>query len=846
MRSLTAMGTMSSRKIGQIPVATAIALLSVALMTGCGYDSRGTTTTLSSDHSNMSSTMGEPVTFTAAVQGGGPLDMGEVDFLIDGKLYASHDLTLDEFGTGSVSAPAISTMAVGVHTVEAVYKADLSAGILGSSDTKQFTVNSTVALTITTTSPLPNGAVNQNPLYSQTFQPSGGVTPYTWSLASGTVPPGLALSSDGVLSGTPSLAGAYNFTVQVTDSSSPVLTATKSFSLQIDAGTLAITTTSLPSATVNQAYSQALQAAGGITPYNWSLSSGTLPAGLMLSAGGTISGAPKSSGTSNFTVQVKDSSSPIQTASQPLALTVQPGGNLVPTITQIVPEIVPPGSPDTQLEINGTNFDANASSVNFGPTGLATNSITPTKILATIPASLLVAPAGVNVSVTNVPPGGGTSNAVEFTISPGFKNGSPILNPGNIPAIDDAGDVVVAANGANAYVYVFNSSNNQWTLATVLTDPDVNPVAPLRGAVSVAINGNGNVIVLGSCADDSCLGHAFVYEKPAGGWTFAPNPMNPTAQLQPSNEASHLQLGYSVAIDRVGATIAVGAPCDHAKGVGALCGYVYVWTVPSGHWVDSNHENAVLQHMLANNTIEPTVGFSLAMDWQGGTIVTGAPGVLNPQSPPAGVVTGDVDVFVQTPGTWQTTSTPSAVLAAINTSVGDQVGWSVVVSTDGTTVVAGAPQHPADCSQLPCSPGPGAAYVFTNTNGWLQATELDDIQGQSGDWIGTSVALSDGGTVLVGAPFGNGAYGRIAAFLWNYRGLAQQQPFQWPSPNSGQDQSGNVVFNVSGWGAHISITRPLHIGSSFGQFTNITAVSGDVGEVNGVVGVPVTLILIPQ
>jgi hypothetical protein len=73
-------------------------------------------------------------------------------------------------------------------------------------------------LDITTTS-LPNGSVGTP--YSQTLQATGGTTPYTWSKTAGDLPAGLTLASTGIISGTPTTVGTYNFTVQVTDSTSP-------------------------------------------------------------------------------------------------------------------------------------------------------------------------------------------------------------------------------------------------------------------------------------------------------------------------------------------------------------------------------------------------------------------------------------------------------------------------------------------------------------------------------------------------------------------------------------------------------------------------------------------------
>src|SRR6202035_2114582 len=135
----------------------------------------------------------------------------------------------------------------------------------------------------------------------------GGTEPYTWSVVprTGSLPPGLTLSATGVISGTPVAGGRSDFTVQVTDSGNPPLTATDALSITVVAP-LAVTTASLPDGIVGSPYSQTLTAAGGTEPYTWSVIPGTgsLPPGLTLSATGVISGTPAGVGTSRFTVQV--------------------------------------------------------------------------------------------------------------------------------------------------------------------------------------------------------------------------------------------------------------------------------------------------------------------------------------------------------------------------------------------------------------------------------------------------------------------------------------------------------------------------------------------------------------
>jgi hypothetical protein len=188
------------------------------------------------------------------------------------------------------------------------------------------TIGAATPVSIATTS-LPDA--QQGIAYSQLLAATGGAPPYTWSVSSGSLPDGLTLNpSTGVISGTPTGSGASTFTVEATDSLTPTAqTTTQSLTLTVDAAAqLAITTTALPEATQATAYSTTLDAGGGTTPYTWSVSSGSLPAGLTLDPdSGELYGTPTGSGSFTFTVEVTDSSTPTpQTASQELTLTVSP------------------------------------------------------------------------------------------------------------------------------------------------------------------------------------------------------------------------------------------------------------------------------------------------------------------------------------------------------------------------------------------------------------------------------------------------------------------------------------------------------------------------------------------
>ena len=133
-----------------------------------------------------------------------------------------------------------------------------------------------------------------------------------WKISAGQLPPGIQLNYN-LISGTPTQAGTFSFTVQIQDYTMPQ-TATEDFTIVVDTH-LAITKWNLQGGGQNQPYTDAFTAVNGVPPYTWSATG--LPSGLNLNAStGQLTGTPATFGSFNYTVTATDSSVPLQSDTQ--------------------------------------------------------------------------------------------------------------------------------------------------------------------------------------------------------------------------------------------------------------------------------------------------------------------------------------------------------------------------------------------------------------------------------------------------------------------------------------------------------------------------------------------------
>ncbi|MEO8751652.1 MAG: IPTL-CTERM sorting domain-containing protein [Casimicrobiaceae bacterium] len=154
---------------------------------------------------------------------------------------------------------------------------------------------------------LPSGHIGTP--YSQIVSASGGLAPYTYAVSSGALPGGLLLNSlTGAITGTPTTAGIFNFTIMATDSNG--CPGSRPYVIVISAivcPTITLSPASLPNVVIGVPYNQTISASGGTAPYTYTVSSGALPTGLSLNpATGAITGTPNAVGIFNFTITATD------------------------------------------------------------------------------------------------------------------------------------------------------------------------------------------------------------------------------------------------------------------------------------------------------------------------------------------------------------------------------------------------------------------------------------------------------------------------------------------------------------------------------------------------------------
>ena len=186
-------------------------------------------------------------------------------------------------------------------------------------------------LTITAAA-LPQAGVSQP--FAQQFAATGGVAPYTWTVTAGTLPQGLQLSTQGLLSGTPLQFGAGNpFTIQVADTETPPQTATATFTLSVQ-NTLDIRRPRCLPAIVGVQYSAPVRGNRWPAAYKWTAGANLDTLGFSIDPNtGVISGIPLVAGAYTGGVSITDSEVTPASTTTNIIIPINPAGVAVSSTT---------------------------------------------------------------------------------------------------------------------------------------------------------------------------------------------------------------------------------------------------------------------------------------------------------------------------------------------------------------------------------------------------------------------------------------------------------------------------------------------------------------------------------
>lgn len=349
----------------------------------------------------------------------------------------------------------------------------------------------------------------------------------------------------------------------------------------------------------------------------------------------------------------------------------------------------------------------------------------------------------------------------ELTASDGVNGdqlGISVSISGNT-VVAGAENATVNGNAAQGAAYVFVKPAGGWgdmTQTAKLTASDGKAGDGFGGAVFI----EGNTIAVGACPQSGVCngpGKVYVFLKPKSGWTTSSKfKAELTASGGTANDGFSNELGLSAD----GKTIVVGAAGATINGNTAQ-GAAYVFVKPAAGWKTATQTAKLTElHGHAGD-----VAGEVSVSGDGSTVFVGAPGVAVGANTGQGVAY----LFLRPAHGWKTTSKYAAKLSAKDGAANDDFGFcqagSACISSDGKTVLAGAPQFIFSSGT---GAGPGKAYVFLKpATGWKTTgkfnAELTASDGVTGDALGWSAAITSN-TALVGAVVGNGGTGAAYVF----------------------------------------------------------------------------------
>ncbi|WP_343699564.1 putative Ig domain-containing protein [Caulobacter sp.] len=678
----------------------------------------------------------------------------------------------------------------GTPNVAGAYSYTIRATDAGSqSNTRAYSGTIAAALAVTPT-PLPVPVLNQ--AYSQTVTANGGTAPVTFSVSAGSLPTGLSLNSTtGAITGTPTASGAYSFTIQATDNNSA--TATQAYSGTIVAA-VTITTATLPTPVLTQAYSQTLATSGGTAPVTFAISVGGLPAGLSLNAStGVINGTPTAAGAYSFTVRATDANN--VTATQGYSgtissgLVVSPSSLPTPALTQAYSQTITAsggsapyaftisaGSLPAGLSLNGstgaiTGTPTVAGAYSFTIQATDNNSATATQAYSgTIASGLQVSPSSLPTPVLTaaysqtVTASGGSAPYV-FTVSAGSLPAGLSLN-------GSTGAITGTPTASGAYSFTIQATDNSSATATqaysgtiasgLQVSPSSLPTPVLTAAYSQTVTASGGSAPYVFTVSAGSLPAGLSLNGSTGAITGTPTASGAysfTVQATDNNSATATQ-AYS-------GTIASGLQVSpsslptpaltqaYSQAITASGGSApYAFTISAGSLPAGLSLNGSTGAITGTPTASGAYSFTVQATDNNSVTATQAY---------SGTITATLAIT--------TTSLPTPIMgSSYSAAIGSSGGTAPIVYTLSGSLPAGLSLN-GQTGAISGSPTASGAYNFT-----VQARDAQNVTASasySGEVVAPLAATSGLSDATVGQPYAGsvGATGGQAPYSFSVSGL---------------------------------------------------------------------------
>ena len=327
-----------------------------------------------------------------------------------------------------------------------------------------------------------------------------------------------------------------------------------------------------------------------------------------------------------------------------------------------------------------------------------------------------------------------------------------------------------SAQNAGA-VYVFSRDNGTWSQQAYVKASNTHTGDSF--GVAVALSADGSTLVVGADRERSGArgidgdqsdqsaneaGAVYVFSRAGGTWSQQ-------AYLKASNAQAFDGFGWSVALSADGDMLAVGAAGEDSGAAGVNVtqtdesiensGAVYLFARAGGTWSQQ-------AYVKASNPGPADFFGRVALSGDGATLAvgalterSGATGIDGVQADRSALASGAVYVYARAGDTWS----QQAYVKASNAEAGDRFGYSVALSSDGSTMAVGADGEASSATGVGGdqadngAPAAGAVYIFSRAGAvWSQQAYLKASNAGTSDWFEMVALSSDGATLAVGAP----------------------------------------------------------------------------------------------